>query len=154
MNTAAVVVDEILQVLERTYGLFEAGMREFYRAQMTIANLDALPDGVIKAMRRTGRRCPTVEEILAGVREEAGERWERQKHEAPTLRQAAEAEQHVKNRPLARETFALMEQCLSGALSAADQAAAFWEMDRQFPGIGWDVAAQDAARRAMTRKGG
>jgi hypothetical protein len=144
VSTLADTVTAVLDHLEQLYGQnLLPPMRAVYVEALAKVDPILLPDGVIRATKRSGpTRMPSVDQVLSGVGEIRAERLYAQKLGTPT--RVATIRERT---PHGRESIALLQQIAAGVLTVADQVEAFREMAVKHPGLGWEKAVADAERR-------
>jgi hypothetical protein len=149
------VVNDVLAHLEAAYGatLFPP-MRALYAEALGKVDQRLLPEAAVRAMQKTPRRMPSVDELLAAVREEKAVRWQRAKQGTPTFNNMEVGDPPTPaRREHLREALALTRRIWRGELSESEQAAAFRTLEAKWPGCGWAEAAREAERRATQQAG-
>lgn len=138
-------ITKLVVDLERYHGtkLPESAMKD-YVTILSTCEIDPLVRGVKgwKYQHGPTEKFPAPADLVKLYYEARNQVWERQKRDSPTLASAAERYRGG-NKVLARKSFALMFRMLDKQITNLEAVEEMRKLDREFPGIGWDRAAEE-----------
>jgi len=133
-------IREIIAELERFYDKkLNSSRKDFYALELSKLDEDDLCRAVIR-LRTKETLFPTVATIQRYVWDEREARLEKEKATAPDfsfLKTNAEKTEH------GRKSIALMQDLYEGRKTRAEYVAAMYQMDKDYPGIGWKENADE-----------